>query len=242
MPPRSSGYALPALKVCSLIVLLVLGIILSGVLSNTRDSGVPVRPSLNPACALIQRKGATRYAVYNEACEPLPYGEALERISNPADTLSIALISTLLEQGAAFFFECAPVSTHTLLSSSFEFAIVDAPSLVGVRAQPGIFPFPQTDKPVAAFPNLGGDSLLISPLPRGAANYASLFEFIHNAPRADSLELFALAARSFVSELRDGEPRWLSTSGLGVYWLHVRIDKRPKYYQTTALKTWPRNS
>ena len=24
---------------------------------------------------------------------------------------------------------------------------------------------------------------------------------------------------------------WLSTSGLGVYWLHVRLDTRPKYYQ-----------
>ena len=23
---------------------------------------------------------------------------------------------------------------------------------------------------------------------------------------------------------------WLSTSGLGVYWLHVRLDSRPKYY------------
>jgi hypothetical protein len=25
-------------------------------------------------------------------------------------------------------------------------------------------------------------------------------------------------------------PRWLSTSGLGVSYLHVRIDNRPKYY------------
>ena len=24
---------------------------------------------------------------------------------------------------------------------------------------------------------------------------------------------------------------WMSTSGLGVYWLHVRLDSRPKYYQ-----------
>jgi len=28
----------------------------------------------------------------------------------------------------------------------------------------------------------------------------------------------------------NGNPRWLSTSGLGVSYLHVRIDKRPKYY------------
>ncbi|HLR31307.1 MAG TPA: hypothetical protein VK074_02380, partial [Fodinibius sp.] len=28
------------------------------------------------------------------------------------------------------------------------------------------------------------------------------------------------------------EPRWLSTNGMGVFWLHMRIDRRPKYYQT----------
>ena len=27
-----------------------------------------------------------------------------------------------------------------------------------------------------------------------------------------------------------GATRWLSTSGLGISYLHVRIDKRPKYY------------
>ena len=26
------------------------------------------------------------------------------------------------------------------------------------------------------------------------------------------------------------ETTWLSTSGLGVYWLHVRLDSYPKYY------------
>ena len=26
-------------------------------------------------------------------------------------------------------------------------------------------------------------------------------------------------------------PRWLSTAGLGVPWLHLRLDTRPKYYQ-----------
>ena len=26
------------------------------------------------------------------------------------------------------------------------------------------------------------------------------------------------------------KPLWLSTSGLGIYWLHVRLDSIPKYY------------
>jgi hypothetical protein len=31
-------------------------------------------------------------------------------------------------------------------------------------------------------------------------------------------------------------PVWLSTSGLGVYWLHVRLDTHPKYYQYQPYK------
>lgn len=31
-------------------------------------------------------------------------------------------------------------------------------------------------------------------------------------------------------------PIWLSTSGLGVYWLHVRLDTRPKYYNHDEYK------
>ncbi|MGB1216866.1 MAG: DUF6940 family protein [Saprospiraceae bacterium] len=29
---------------------------------------------------------------------------------------------------------------------------------------------------------------------------------------------------------------WLSTAGLGVYWLHIRMDNRPKYYKHKAYK------
>jgi hypothetical protein len=43
-----------------------------------------------------------------------------------------------------------------------------------------------------------------------------------------------------VAEVHDGamgeEPRWLSTSGLGVFWLHVRLDQRPKYYAHTPYR------
>jgi hypothetical protein len=34
-------------------------------------------------------------------------------------------------------------------------------------------------------------------------------------------------------------PLWISTSGLGVYWLHVRLDARPKYYTYAPFRQWP---
>jgi hypothetical protein len=32
---------------------------------------------------------------------------------------------------------------------------------------------------------------------------------------------------------------WLSTSGLGVSWLHIRLDSYPKYYQHRPYATVP---
>jgi hypothetical protein len=151
------------------------------------------------------------------------------------------LLDTFREQPGPFFFECAPVDTASFESKAFEFAIVPAPALAGVLPDPATFTFPKTDEPAVAFPNLGGDALLVSPLPRQDASYASLYQFVRNAPRADALALLALAARTFATELAaaGGRPRWLSTSGLGVSWLHVRIDQRPKYLKTLRYNSWP---
>lgn len=40
-----------------------------------------------------------------------------------------------------------------------------------------------------------------------------------------------MVAQQYLQRLGKGGTVWLSTSGLGVYWLHFRIDARPKYYQ-----------
>lgn len=41
----------------------------------------------------------------------------------------------------------------------------------------------------------------------------------------------------FIREKRiSGNPVWLSISGLGVYWLRIRLDARPKYYQHLPYK------
>ena len=32
------------------------------------------------------------------------------------------------------------------------------------------------------------------------------------------------------------QPRWLSTAGMGIPWVHVRIDSYPKYYRFPPYK------
>ena len=53
------------------------------------------------------------------------------------------------------------------------------------------------------------------------------------------LELWA-AVGVAVKEALGEQPLWVSTSGLGVYWLHVRLDSSPKYFQHTPYKLYRR--
>jgi protoheme ferro-lyase len=41
-------------------------------------------------------------------------------------------------------------------------------------------------------------------------------------------EIWRLVAEAVEARLGSA-PMWLSTAGLGVHWLHVRLDSRPKY-------------
>lgn len=63
-------------------------------------------------------------------------------------------------------------------------------------------------------------------------SFTHLARFIRRAPEDQQLELFRHAA-SLIQKSLDSSPSqkfWFSTSGLGVYWLHLRIDMQPKYY------------
>jgi hypothetical protein len=60
--------------------------------------------------------------------------------------------------------------------------------------------------------------------------YPHLAVFLRSAPPDQCDELFRAIGKATIEFLNDA-PFWLSTSGSGVAWVHVRIDKRPKYYQ-----------
>ena len=85
-------------------------------------------------------------------------------------------------------------------------------------------------QPVAIFVNLGRDALLVAPAPLGPPGaYAHLAAFARHAPASQQDALWRAVGDAVAGRLST-EPLWLSTSGLGVGWLHVRLDERPKYY------------
>lgn len=92
-----------------------------------------------------------------------------------------------------------------------------------------------------AFANLRGDATLIAPGPTPAtAPCVHLLAFLRQAPRHQTLALFARVGVELESRwAADPSPVWLSTSGLGVSWLHVRLDARPRYYTHAPYRTPP---
>ena len=141
----------------------------------------------------------------------------------------------------AYFFE-TPALTHARVDEPFECVLVRSRSLAGLAADPE--PFREHLEPgravhdpyVASFWNLGGDALLVAPRIRGAGEAcAHLASFLRRAPKEEIRALWAEVSRCVESRLGTS-PIWTSTSGLGVAWLHVRIDSTPKYYQHDAYR------
>jgi len=158
------------------------------------------------------------------------YAEVVEqwRTSEPFRTFFAALLADPPYQ--AYFWETPPVSRATA-AQPFEFVLVDSPGLAGMAPEPGAFErhFAPAQA-VATFANLGGDALLLAPAPQAPPGaYAHLAAFARQAPASQQHALWHAVGDAVAARLCS-EPLWLSTSGLGVAWLHVRLDERPKYY------------
>jgi len=136
----------------------------------------------------------------------------------------------------AFFWEVKPV-TQDKLDDDFEFVLIKSNSLSKVKADKYTFQKYFTDEEkVVTFPNLGGDAQLVVPTPLNSPDcYAHLATFIRNASK-DQVQKFWQTTAEVYEKAIDDKTVWLSTAGLGVSWLHVRIDSRLKYYRFQEYK------
>lgn len=137
----------------------------------------------------------------------------------------------------AFFWEVKPVISSTL-DEAFEFVLVESSALATLNANK--FPFAKyllsNDSDVVVFPNLGKDALLVVPNEIGQVNdYTHIANFVRNASRNQVVQLWKKVGEVYEKEIGQNS-KWLSTSGLGVAWLHIRIDSKPKYYQYKPYK------
>lgn len=140
-------------------------------------------------------------------------------------------------QMKAYFWETPPI-TKSSCNRSFEFVIIDSPRLAVVKPDFDSFKqhFQAATHEVVDFMNLSKDALLVAPCPiTNESDYPHLASFVRNAPPSQQHLLWQTVGykiQQCLEKFANAEkPVWVSTSGLGVYWLHIRLDSIPKYYR-----------
>ena len=140
---------------------------------------------------------------------------------------------------SAYFWETPPITTSSI-NHAFEFVLVDSPQLARIKPDSSPFrPYFQSvsvEEEVITFPNLSKDALLVVPCPMAKKSaYPHLASFVREAPESQQHSLWQRLSRAIQQNINH-QPMWVSTSGLGVYWLHIRLDSYPKYYTYQAYK------
>lgn len=156
-------------------------------------------------------------------------------------SLRASLTSTIRDSPfQAVFWETIPFVPHNP-ATPFEFVLVDAPPLTRVHADRAPFAEHLDDiapDAVCTFTNLGGDAVLIAPTAHSWASShqpcAHLASYLRAADNDECDRFWNAVGHAIAARINGRQrPLWVSTSGLGVYWVHVRLDDRPKYYTHT---------
>lgn len=182
--------------------------------------------------AQLNKGRVLRFRLLDDGC-PLSWSDVVDRWQNDQSFRCFFVSSLVDAPFPAYFWETPPVTSATI-GREFEFVLVDSRQLAGAhtdqRAFASHFASAQPGASVIEFANLGGDATLVVPCPREPLSaYSQISVFARHAPIDQQHRLWALVGRALERRLGT-RPVWLSTSGLGVYWLHIRLDSEPKYY------------
>jgi hypothetical protein len=149
----------------------------------------------------------------------------------------------------SFYWECPPLSTKNS-KKPFEFVLIRAQLHLKTTNPKNFEEYLQNcANGVVSFQNLGGDATLIVPCPiirdSISLDYGHFAAFIRSAPSDQINNLLVHIGQEGFRALKMSRPElvWLSTSGGGVPWLHIRFDSSPKYYNFKPYKdnAWFRN-
>jgi hypothetical protein len=173
---------------------------------------------------------------------PLTWYEVVDRWQND-QAFGRFFVSLLVDAPFHSYFWETPPLTSSTFDREFEFVFVDSPQLADVpsdrRAFGEHFASAAPGASVIEFSNLGGDAMLVVPCPVGPLSaYSQIAAFARQAPEAQQLELWQRVGAALERRL-GSRPVWVSTSGLGVYWLHIRLDSTPKYYTYQSFRAPP---
>ncbi len=180
-----------------------------------------------------------RYFGWNEDGVNIDFKRAMEKLEQDENFRNT--IIDVLENSPfdGFFWETPPVNSNNF-ERPFEFVLVGSRYLPQLQPEQQTFSkyydLPTSFEGIVTFLNLGKDALLVVPCPLVEASaYPHLATFIHGAPKEQIHHLWRCIGHSMLNNVNE-KNTWLSTAGLGVSWLHIRLDSRPKYYKYSPYK------
>lgn len=164
--------------------------------------------------------------------QPVTYGEVIQLWQSDRSFREF-FISVLAEaEMPAYFWETPPISQSSC-DRAFEFVLIDSDSLADIKPDPRDFQeyFDSATGEVVTFPNLSKDALLVVPCPiKNIPACTHIAAFVRDAPESQQHSLWQTVGQTIEANLSE-QPLWVSTSGLDVSWLHVRLDSQPKNYE-----------
>lgn len=182
------------------------------------------------------KKGVDKFRITNNGT-PISYRDWIDQITESTEFISFYISILRNNPYEGYYWEVKPV-TQNKLEQDFEFVLVESEILPQILADDRDFKQYFTEgEEVVSFPNLGGDAQLIVPTQRSdSSNYGHLAAFVRQAPLDQNMTFWKKVGEEYGKAIGK-ETTWLSTAGLGVAWLHVRIDSRPKYYRFDDYKS-----
>eukprot|EP00873_Tetraselmis_striata_P010083 jgi/Tetstr1/430347/TSEL_001972.t1 len=195
--------------------------------------------------------------VYGDSGEPLTWAQ-VTYLWQHDDDFCDAFTEAL--QGAPFkdfFWETVPVCSRTAGEQPFEFVVLDAHGALDASSgNPRLFLHSifqgQDSNQVELFYSSSQRVVIVTPCQNGRADdYAHLAAFLRRGPRAQVRELWRRLGQGVEEKLAAGgddscaspgmrpKPLWVSSNGLGVPWLHIRLDSAPKYYNHALWRMAP---
>jgi len=163
------------------------------------------------------------------------------------ETFRNSLRDAELEKFSGYFWECPPISKEKL-HEPFQFVLTKTTFFDGISQNYSAYQEHidrNIGKEVCSFLNLPdpsgiSDTTLIIPIPKTGKCYKSIASFVKNAPDNQWQDFWQEVGKSLsenLNSISNSDLRWLSTSGTGVSYLHVRICDKPKYYSFDKYKS-----
>jgi hypothetical protein len=142
-----------------------------------------------------------------------------------------------------FFYQTSPITRD--MDTEYEEKFIESNRLEKITQD--YDPFAEhfiklKNKYVTSFANLSKKSILVVPVPlcdnkesNKIFNYTTIKDFIDNGPKNQQIVFWKYVVKLVKQLLKIVDTVYINTHGLGVYYLHVRLDLTPKYYYSKKL-------